>query len=138
MQLYWSISHTFCFMTFDLRGQIWTLGLKKFQNPITLELCKISTPNFVCKSIGQFSTHFVWPPPQPCHGPFQNITFDLRVQIFIKFCNVIWQKNLLIPNHPSSYYCFVLYFSAPYERLCSCIITFQFDNNPFYKSIFLV
>ena len=31
----------------------------KCQNPITQELWKISTPNFVCDFIGQFSKHFM-------------------------------------------------------------------------------
>ena len=47
---------------------LWPLRPKrKFQNPITQELCKISTPNFVYNFIGQLSTHFfhnLWS-PQP-------------------------------------------------------------------------
>ena len=43
-KLYQPIPHTFCLMTFDLRGQIRPLRPKqKFKNQITQELCKIST-----------------------------------------------------------------------------------------------
>ena len=39
MQLYWSILHIFCVMTFDIKGQIQPLRPKrKFQNPINQEL----------------------------------------------------------------------------------------------------
>ena len=73
MQLYWLIPHTFYFMTFDLRGQIWPLRPKqKFQNRQSSvcgrtmhrikKLRKITLLNFLCNFIGQFPTHFIlWP-----------------------------------------------------------------------------
>ena len=70
MQLYWSIPHIFCLMTFDIRGHIWPLRPKqKFQNHQSSirgrtmhtiqKLIKITLQNFICNSIGQFPTHFI-------------------------------------------------------------------------------
>ena len=71
IQLYWSIPHTFHFMTFDLQGQIWPLRPKQnFKIVCTLE--KTNDDNFT-----KFYMQLFWLIPHI----ICLMTFDLQGQI---------------------------------------------------------